>query len=138
MSGWEKNTTTFETVLAFLRQKCRLKSNSLLFLYKRYSAYKRLYHTARSGIKIMSQSCLVQHANMRQYKSARENCGVEIRLRPYFGQIFFRYFAITCEEVSVFGLRIIVYFKLIFLFKAPHFRKYVDINQLRRLQRWRG
>ena len=48
----------------------------------------------------MSQSCLVQHANMRQYKSARENGGVEIRLRHYFGQIVFRYFAITCEEVS--------------------------------------
>ena len=32
MSGWEKNTPILETVLAFLRQNCRLKTHSLLFL----------------------------------------------------------------------------------------------------------
>ena len=89
MSGWEKNTTILETVLAFLRQKCRLKTHSLLFLIQTIQRIQRvIYLTARSGIKIRSQSRLVQHANMRQNKSARENCGVEIRLRPYIGQFF--------------------------------------------------
>ena len=31
---------------------------------------------------------------------ARGNCGVKIRLLPYFDQIYILYIAITCEEVS--------------------------------------
>ena len=55
----------------------------LLFHYfcsKRYRTCKGLYYTARSGIKIKSQSCLVQHANRRHYKTARGNFWVEIRI----------------------------------------------------------
>ena len=70
------------------------------FCSKRYRTVYGLYYITRSDIKIMSQSRLVQLANMRQYNAARGNCRVEIRLLPYFGQIYFLYTTIICEEVS--------------------------------------